>query len=216
LDGQVRPALSLHGGSTSVTGFEAGVLSVRLHGEHAGCLAADLSTQHLVRDEVVGAISEVAEVALVGGVSDDLIARTRAPLRPGPPELDHVTCPSTPQPAGGWRTHYRQRLVTAEEAVTHIKSGDRVVVHHACAEPTALIGALIAGADAYQGVEIVHMRHRHQRHEDPQQHDRLAMEAFREPPIPGTVLLQHVRVGNQITRHGTISLHHANPRLRVR
>ncbi|MDR1237060.1 MAG: hypothetical protein LBK28_02345 [Propionibacteriaceae bacterium] len=56
-----------------------------------------------------------------------------------------------------WRAHYRDHLVTAEQAVAHIKSGDRVIVHHACAEPTVLIDAMVANADAYQNVEIVHM-----------------------------------------------------------
>ncbi|MDR0593586.1 MAG: hypothetical protein LBG60_10115 [Bifidobacteriaceae bacterium] len=56
-----------------------------------------------------------------------------------------------------WRAHYREHLVTAERAVAHIESGDRVVVHHACAEPTALIDAMVARAEAYSDVEIVHM-----------------------------------------------------------
>lgn len=35
-----------------------------------------------------------------------------------------------------WEEIYRSRLTTAEEAVTHIKSGDRVVLGHAAGEPT--------------------------------------------------------------------------------
>ena len=37
-----------------------------------------------------------------------------------------------------WRTLYQQKLTTAEEAVKHIKSGDRVVVAHATGEPILL------------------------------------------------------------------------------
>ena len=33
-----------------------------------------------------------------------------------------------------WKELYQQKLVTADEAVKHIKSGDRVVVTHATGE----------------------------------------------------------------------------------
>lgn len=56
-----------------------------------------------------------------------------------------------------WKTLYQQRTMTAQEAVAHIHSGDRVVVQHACAEPTYLIDAMVANAHAYENVEIVHM-----------------------------------------------------------
>lgn len=56
-----------------------------------------------------------------------------------------------------WKTLYQQRLTTAEEAVTHIKSGDRVVAGHACGEPEVLIDAMVANAKQYKNVEIVHM-----------------------------------------------------------
>ncbi|MDR1806641.1 MAG: hypothetical protein LBR33_01770 [Propionibacteriaceae bacterium] len=56
-----------------------------------------------------------------------------------------------------WREHYKSHLTSAAEAVNLIKSGDRVCVHHACAEPTALIDAMVANAAAYRHVEIVHM-----------------------------------------------------------
>ena len=41
-----------------------------------------------------------------------------------------------------WRTLYQQKLTTAEEAVKHIKSGDRVVVTHATGEPILLTDAM--------------------------------------------------------------------------
>ena len=56
-----------------------------------------------------------------------------------------------------WKTYYTEHTTTAEEAVTHIRSGNRVVVAHACGEPSALIDAMVANADAYRDVEIVHM-----------------------------------------------------------
>ncbi|MRR17519.1 MAG: acetyl-CoA hydrolase/transferase family protein [Deltaproteobacteria bacterium] len=56
-----------------------------------------------------------------------------------------------------WQEHYRQKLTTAGDAVKHIKSGDRVVVGHACGSPETLIKAMIANKEAYRNVEIVHM-----------------------------------------------------------
>ena len=38
-----------------------------------------------------------------------------------------------------------------------IRSGDRVVVQHACGEPSFLLDAMVANAGAYENVEIVHM-----------------------------------------------------------
>ena len=38
-----------------------------------------------------------------------------------------------------------------------IRSGDRVILAHACGEPPALVDAMVRNADAYRDVEIVHM-----------------------------------------------------------
>lgn len=56
-----------------------------------------------------------------------------------------------------WQDVYKQKLTTAEEAVEHIKSGNRVVVGHACGSPETLIKAMVANKEAYRDVEIVHM-----------------------------------------------------------
>ena len=58
-----------------------------------------------------------------------------------------------------WKEQYADRICTAEEAVSHIKSGDRVVVAHACGEPVIITDAMVACADKYdyKDVEIVHM-----------------------------------------------------------
>ena len=56
-----------------------------------------------------------------------------------------------------WKTWYQEHLCTAQEAVQKIKSGDRVVVAHACGEPSAVLDAMVANAAQYQNVEIVHM-----------------------------------------------------------
>lgn len=56
-----------------------------------------------------------------------------------------------------WRTYYEQRQRTAEEAVSYIRSGDRIATGHACGEPTYLVDAMVANAQAYEHVEIFHM-----------------------------------------------------------
>ncbi len=56
-----------------------------------------------------------------------------------------------------WQDIYKARCVTAEEAVKHIKSGDRVVLSHASNEAKVVIDAMVKNAEAYRNVEIVHM-----------------------------------------------------------
>lgn len=56
-----------------------------------------------------------------------------------------------------WKTYYEEHLTTAQEAVSRIKSGDRVVVAHACGEPSYLMDAMVSNAAAYRDVEIIHM-----------------------------------------------------------
>ncbi|HPA84722.1 MAG TPA: acetyl-CoA hydrolase/transferase C-terminal domain-containing protein [Deltaproteobacteria bacterium] len=55
------------------------------------------------------------------------------------------------------REEYRSRLVRACDAVSHVRSFDRVVLGHACAEPKSLVEALLGRASELKGVEIVHM-----------------------------------------------------------
>ena len=49
------------------------------------------------------------------------------------------------------------KVVTAEDAVAIIKSGDRVFVHGAAATPQQLITAMTARANEFKDVEIVHL-----------------------------------------------------------
>ena len=45
-----------------------------------------------------------------------------------------------------WRTWYKEHLFTPAQAVQQIKSGQRVVVAHACGEPSIILDALVANA----------------------------------------------------------------------
>ena len=56
-----------------------------------------------------------------------------------------------------WRPRYQHKLVSAEQALQAVKSGDRVVFGHACSEPPVLVQALVARAPELSNVEIVHM-----------------------------------------------------------
>jgi len=52
---------------------------------------------------------------------------------------------------------YESKLRTPEEAAKVIKSGSRVVIGHACSEPTSVVEAMVKNKDLYKDVEIVHM-----------------------------------------------------------
>lgn len=56
-----------------------------------------------------------------------------------------------------WKSIYNGRRMTAQEALSKIKSGDRVAVGHAAGEPTYLLDTLAENCDKYENVEIVHM-----------------------------------------------------------
>lgn len=56
-----------------------------------------------------------------------------------------------------WRKTYQSKIVSAAKAVKSIKSGNRVVIGHACGEPPALVEAMTARAPELENVEIVHM-----------------------------------------------------------
>ena len=56
-----------------------------------------------------------------------------------------------------WIDQYRSKLVTAQEAVSCVESGMRVYIHPGCAEPEALVEALIGRAAFVNDVEVMHL-----------------------------------------------------------
>ncbi len=56
-----------------------------------------------------------------------------------------------------WIANYRRKIVPPEEAVHCIQSDMRVYIHPGCAEPEALVEALMARAPFVKNVEIVHL-----------------------------------------------------------
>jgi 4-hydroxybutyrate CoA-transferase len=56
-----------------------------------------------------------------------------------------------------WELEYKKKLQTADEALQCVRSGTRVYIQPGCAEPEALVEALMHRAPELYNVEIVHM-----------------------------------------------------------
>jgi len=56
-----------------------------------------------------------------------------------------------------WEPEYKKKLQTADEALRCVRSGTRVYIQPGCAEPEALVEALMRRAPELYDVEIVHM-----------------------------------------------------------
>jgi acetyl-CoA hydrolase len=52
---------------------------------------------------------------------------------------------------------YNQKVVTADEAVGHIKSGDNIVIQPGCAAPIELINAMVNRKDELENVSLYHI-----------------------------------------------------------
>lgn len=55
-----------------------------------------------------------------------------------------------------WKETYKNKIVTAEQAVSHVQSGDKIIFGDWIGEPPALVRALCARAPELEGVEIIH------------------------------------------------------------
>jgi 4-hydroxybutyrate CoA-transferase len=55
-----------------------------------------------------------------------------------------------------WQEKYRDKIYTAEEVVSHIRSGDKIIFGDWAGEPPVLIEALMAKANTLKNVEIIH------------------------------------------------------------
>jgi len=52
---------------------------------------------------------------------------------------------------------YQKKLMSVEEAVSVVRSGDRVYIHSGCAEPERLVRALIRRREELHEVEVIHL-----------------------------------------------------------
>ncbi|MCC2878418.1 4-hydroxybutyrate CoA-transferase [Lachnoclostridium pacaense] len=55
-----------------------------------------------------------------------------------------------------WKEKYADKIYTAAEAVSHVKSGEKIIFGDWVSEPPALVEALVNRADELNGVEIIH------------------------------------------------------------
>ena len=55
-----------------------------------------------------------------------------------------------------WQELYRSKLVTSDEAVSHIPDNCRVFFGHAANEPSVLVDALVRNYERFTNVEITH------------------------------------------------------------
>ena len=56
-----------------------------------------------------------------------------------------------------WKAEYSKKLVSAEDAISHIKDGDKVVMAFGCCEPRAIVRAMRENYKNYNNVEIINM-----------------------------------------------------------
>lgn len=78
---EVRPSLASHQGDVRIVDYKNSVLRIRLTGKCSGCPSALLTTEELIAAKVKEQIPEIADVILVSGVSDSLIAQAKAILQ---------------------------------------------------------------------------------------------------------------------------------------
>ncbi len=68
---------------------------------------------------------------------------------------EEIRASSTPKAA--WVQRYKSKVVTPEEAVKNVKSGDKLVIQPGCATPLELIRALVDRKNELEDVDIYHI-----------------------------------------------------------
>ncbi len=56
----------------------------------------------------------------------------------------------------GWREIYKDKIMTPEQVVSHVQSGDKIIFGDWLGEPPALVQALVGRAQELRNVEIIH------------------------------------------------------------
>lgn len=77
----IHPLLESHGGAMEVLGLEDGVLRFRLMGQCSGCPSADLTSENLIKAELMEHIPELKDVVLVQSVSSGLLDEAQRLLK---------------------------------------------------------------------------------------------------------------------------------------
>lgn len=77
IETSVRPQLHSHGGDVQVLSYEDGICRVRLLGKCSGCPSAFITTEEIIREEIVKVLPQVKDVVLVTETSDELMSFAR-------------------------------------------------------------------------------------------------------------------------------------------
>lgn len=56
-----------------------------------------------------------------------------------------------------WKKEYKNKLVSAKEAISHIKDGDKVVMAFGCGEPRGIVRAMRENYKNYKDVQVINM-----------------------------------------------------------
>jgi len=56
-----------------------------------------------------------------------------------------------------WQENYRSMITSAEEAIARIRPGQRVFIGTGCAQPQALVKALVNRSAELEDIEIIHL-----------------------------------------------------------
>jgi 4-hydroxybutyrate CoA-transferase len=80
----------------------------------------------------------------------------RRAAEPTFPKLSHMKQRRGIQMKNQWKQYYKDRLLTAEDAVSKIKSDDMVVYGHAFSQPKTLMDALLRRKDELRNVRIAY------------------------------------------------------------
>ena len=70
---RIRPALQGHGGDMTITSFSKGILKFKFTGMCSNCPSAWITTEELVKNEILSNVPEVKDIQMEFAVSDELI-----------------------------------------------------------------------------------------------------------------------------------------------
>lgn len=77
LKGKIDPILEEHFGGASLSGFEDGIVKVRMTGACGSCPSAQYTVEDVVKQILMEEIPEIKDVVLDTSVSDDLLDMAR-------------------------------------------------------------------------------------------------------------------------------------------
>lgn len=77
LNNKIRPSLQSHGGDIEFMDYRDGVVIVRFIGQCSNCPSASLTTQYLVKENLMAELPEIRDVELDERVSPELLEQAR-------------------------------------------------------------------------------------------------------------------------------------------